>query len=430
MSVEIRVPAMGESIIEATISRWSKKAGDTVVAGDVLVELETDKINQELVSEHNGTLEKILHQEGDTVTVNEVLALLNESADVTSAVAKAEVNSLPAVENVVSPHGASAVVSQSSAAHSGNALENGKAKSSATPVAQKMAAENKLDLSRIPGSGSGGKVTKEDVESFSRQPAMSANVPPKSVDPPAAATVPPRVSPVGTRSEERRRMTRRRLTIAARLVEAQRTAAMLTTFNEADMTAVMDIRKRRKDSFKERNGVNLGFMSFFTKAAIGALKAYPLLNAEIQGEEIVVKNYYDIGIAVGAEEGLVVPVLRDADQKSFAEIEREIVSLAGKARENRLALADIQGGTFTITNGGVFGSLMSTPILNTPQVGILGLHKIQERPVVVDSQIVIRSMMYLALSYDHRIVDGSEAVKFLVKLKELIEDPMSLLFEL
>ncbi len=430
MSVEIRVPAMGESIIEATISRWFKKAGDAVSAGDVLVELETDKINQELVSEHNGTIEKILHNEGDTVTVNEVIALINESASPQAG------KSLDAghaeTSNTNTPAEQPAVPVSAAVAHDGNAIENGKSKSSATPLAQKIAAENKLDLAKITGSGVGGKVTKEDVETFARKPDTLAPVPISAAvlqapSTPVASVTKPQSA--GPRSEERRRMSRRRQTIAARLVEAQRTAAMLTTFNEADMSVVMDIRKRRKDSFKERNGVNLGFMSFFTKAAIGALKAFPLLNAEIQGDEIVVKHYYDIGIAVGAEEGLVVPVLRDADQKSFEEIEREIVSLATKARENKLALADLQGGTFTITNGGVFGSLMSTPILNTPQVGILGLHKIQERPVVIDGQIVIRPMMYLALSYDHRIVDGSEAVKFLVKLKELIEDPMSLILE-
>ncbi len=224
-------------------------------------------------------------------------------------------------------------------------------------------------------------------------------------------------------------MSRRRQTIARRLVEAQQTAAMLTTFNEVDMTAVMELRKRRRDAFKERHGVNLGFMSFFTKAVVGALKAFPMLNAEIQGDEIVVKHHYDIGIAVGAEEGLVVPVLRDADAKSFAQIEREIGELAGRARTGTLTIAELQGGTFTITNGGIFGSLMSTPILNAPQVGILGMHKIQERPVAVDGQVVIRPMMYLALSYDHRIVDGADAVSFLVRIKELIEDPTSLLLE-
>lgn len=224
-------------------------------------------------------------------------------------------------------------------------------------------------------------------------------------------------------------MSRRRQTIARRLVEAQQTAAMLTTFNEIDMSAVMEIRKRRKDTFKERHGVGLGFMSFFTRAAIGALKAFPLLNAEIQGDEIVVKHYYDIGIAVGAEEGLVVPVLRDADRKGFAQIEREIADLAKRARDGSLSIADLQGGTFTLTNGGIFGSLMSTPILNTPQVGILGMHKIQERPVVLDGQVVVRPMMYVALSYDHRIVDGSEAVRFLVRVKELVEDPETLLLE-
>jgi len=240
-------------------------------------------------------------------------------------------------------------------------------------------------------------------------------------------------APVATtapgRPEERVRLSRRRQTIATRLVEAQHTAAMLTTFNEVDLTNVMEIRKRRKDSFKEKNGVNLGFMSFFTKASLGALKAFPHLNAEIQGDEMIVKKYYDIGVAVSTEEGLVVPVLRDADRKSFAGIEKGIVELATKAREGKLAIADLQGGTFTITNGGVFGSLLSTPILNAPQVGILGMHKIQERPIAVNGEVVIRPMMYLALSYDHRIVDGSEAVRFLVKVKELLEDPESLLLE-
>ncbi|NTW03953.1 MAG: dihydrolipoyllysine-residue succinyltransferase, partial [Oscillochloris sp.] len=229
--------------------------------------------------------------------------------------------------------------------------------------------------------------------------------------------------------EERQRLSRRRLTIARRLVEAQQTAAMLTTFNEVDMSAVMDLRKRRKDSFKERNGISLGFMSFFTRATIGALKAYPIINAEIQGDEVVVKGYYDIGIAVGADEGLVVPVVRDADRKGFAALEREIGELAKKAREGTLSLAELQGGTFTITNGGVYGSLMSTPILNAPQVGILGMHKIEERPIVVSGQIVIRPMMYLAFSYDHRLIDGNTAVRFLVRIKELIEDPEALLLE-
>ncbi|MBA3643499.1 MAG: 2-oxoglutarate dehydrogenase complex dihydrolipoyllysine-residue succinyltransferase, partial [Chloroflexia bacterium] len=289
----------------------------------------------------------------------------------------------------------------------------------------------------------GGRVTREDVMAVAaRQSGGAAATPVADQAPPAAAPAPPPApakaaqapptttppSPADGR-EERVRLSRRRQTIAHRLVEAQQTAAMLTTFNEADMSAVMELRARRKEAFKERHGVGLGFMSFFTKAAVGALKAFPRVNAEIQGDELVLKKFYDIGIAVGVEEGLVVPVVRDADRKSFAEIEREIGELAVRARDNKLSLAELQGGTFTITNGGIFGSMMSTPILNAPQVGILGMHAIQQRPVARDGEVVIRPMMYLALSYDHRIVDGSEAVQFLVRIKELIEDPETLLLE-
>jgi 2-oxoglutarate dehydrogenase E2 component (dihydrolipoamide succinyltransferase) len=297
-------------------------------------------------------------------------------------------------------------------------------------VAQRIAAERGIDLREVAGSGPGGRVTKEDVVA-QRGPAAAPAAPPAPA--PRAPEIPPPAPPTLVLAEERReervRMSRRRQTIAQRLVEAQRTAAMLTTFNEIDMSAVLEIRKRRRDAFKERYGVSLGFMSFFTKATIGALKAFPLLNAEIQGNEIVIKHYYDIGIAVATDEGLVVPVVRDADRKSFAQIEREIADLATRAREGRLTLPELQGGTFTITNGGVFGSLMSTPILNAPQVGILGMHKIEERPIALNGQVVIRPMMYVALSYDHRIVDGSEAVRFLVRVKELIEDPEALLLE-
>jgi 2-oxoglutarate dehydrogenase E2 component (dihydrolipoamide succinyltransferase) len=304
----------------------------------------------------------------------------------------------------------------------------------ATPVAQRVAAEHAVSLSGVPGSGVGGRVTKDDVlKAVSVPPPAPAPAAPTPPAPPPPAPRPPPPAPApassSARAEERQKLTRRRLTIARRLVEAQQTAAMLTTFNEVDMSAVMDLRKRRKDSFKERNGVNLGFMSFFTRAVVGALKAFPMVNAEIQGDEVVLKGYYDIGIAVGVDEGLVVPVLRDADRKSFAALEREIAELAKKAREGTLGLTELQGGTFTITNGGVYGSLMSTPILNTPQVGILGMHKIEERPVVVGGQIVIRPMMYLALSYDHRLIDGGTSVRFLVRVKELLEDPESLLLE-
>jgi 2-oxoglutarate dehydrogenase E2 component (dihydrolipoamide succinyltransferase) len=282
-----------------------------------------------------------------------------------------------------------------------------------------MAEEHGLDLSRIEGTGTGGRVTREDVER-QLQPA------PARAEPPPAPPLPPSD---GQRRETRIRMSRRRQTIASRLLEAQRTAAMLTTFNEADMSAIMAIRARRREAFQKRHGIGLGFMSFFTRAVIGALREFPNVNAEIRGDEIIQKQYYDIGIAVGAEGGLVVPVVRDADRKSFAELEREIAELAEKARTNALTLDDLRGGTFTITNGGVYGSLLSTPILSPPQVGILGMHRIQQRPVAVEGQVVIRPMMYLALTYDHRIVDGREAVQFLVRVKELVEDPTELLLE-
>jgi 2-oxoglutarate dehydrogenase E2 component (dihydrolipoamide succinyltransferase) len=295
-----------------------------------------------------------------------------------------------------------------------------------SPEARRLAEEHNVDLSKVTGTGPVGRIMAADVEQALAQPTAP---PPATPAPTPAAQPPARPASPSPAREERARMSRRRQVIAQRLVEAQRTAAMLTTFNEVDMTAVMALRTKRRDAFKERHGVSLGFMSFFTRAAVGALKAFPRLNAEIQGDEIVLKHYYDIGIAVSAEEGLVVPVVRDADRKSFAEIEREIAQLADRARKNTLTLDDLRGGTFTITNGGVFGSLLSTPILNPPQVGILGMHKIEPRPVVVDGQIVVRPMMYLALSYDHRIVDGREAVQFLVRVKELVEDPESLLLE-
>jgi 2-oxoglutarate dehydrogenase E2 component (dihydrolipoamide succinyltransferase) len=289
-----------------------------------------------------------------------------------------------------------------------------------------MASANNVNLSDVQGTLPGGRIGKDDV-ARAAQPAAPVQKPVPAPTPAGVAAAPPTAA--GGRPEERLKMSRRRQTIAHRLVEAQHTAAMLTTFNEIDMTAVMEVRKRRKESFEKRFGIGLGFTSFFTKAAIGALKAFPYVNGEIQGDEIVLKKYYDIGIAVSAEEGLVVPVIRDADRLSFAAIEKQVKELATKARENKLALSDLQGGTFTITNGGIFGSLMSTPILNAPQVGILGLHGIKERPVVVNGEIVIRPMMYVALSYDHRIIDGSTAVRFLVTIKDLIEDPETLLLE-
>jgi 2-oxoglutarate dehydrogenase E2 component (dihydrolipoamide succinyltransferase) len=419
MSVEIKVPTLGESIVEATVGKWMKQEGETVAVGEPLVELETDKVNMEVAATGAGVLQSIVKREGETVGIGEILALLGGDG-----VAASPAPATPAPAPV-----APAVESEEEEAAGGEAGR-------ATPLARRIAAEHGLDINQISGTGPGGRVTRDDVNGHLAQankaPAPAPAAAPAAPTPaPAVAAAPPApaASTAAGRPEERVRMSRRRQTIARRLVEAQQTAAMLTTFNEIDMTAIMEVRKRRRDAFKERNGIGLGFMSFFTKAVVGALKAFPRLNAEIQGDEMVLKGYYDIGIAVGADEGLVVPVVRDADRLSFAAIERQIAGLADKARKNTLSLAELQGGTFTITNGGIFGSLLSTPILNTPQVGILGMHSIQQRPVAVDGQVVIRPMMYVALSYDHRIVDGSEAVRFLVRVKELAEDPESLLLE-
>ncbi len=422
MSIEIRVPTLGESIVEATVGKWLKQVGDTVAAGEMLVDLETDKVNVEVAAEQGGVLEQIVKSEGQNVGVGEVIGMIGAGAP---AAASAPQNGAPV-----------ASVPRQDAPAPAPPAQSDQHAPPISPVARKIAAEQGLDVRAVAGSGPGGRVTKDDVASLGDrgqatedrgQSAVAEPAQPPAPNPqfPTPSSQPPAPNP----REERIRMSRRRQTIAQRLVEAQRTAAMLTTFNEIDMSAVMDVRKRRKDSFKERHGIGLGFMSFFTKATVGALKAFPRLNAEIQGDELILKHYYDIGIAVGAEEGLVVPVLRDADRKSFAQVEQEIADLAKRARENKLTLTELQGGTFTITNGGIFGSLMSTPILNTPQVGILGMHKIEDRPIALAGQVVIRPMMYVALSYDHRIVDGNEAVRFLVRIKELVEDPEALLLE-
>ena len=409
MPLEIRVPTLGESIVDAVIVKWLKQPGDQVSRNEPLVELETDKVNVEVPAEQAGVLQAIERQEGDTVEVGELLGTLTEG-EAAAAPAATEEKPAAAPEPVAATAAAAPVADAQRA----------------NPAARKLASERAVDLSTISGTGPGGRIRPQDVPAAqqSAQPAAATQAP--ATNGAAAASQPPAQA---DDREERVRMSRRRQTIARRLVEAQQTAAMLTTFNEVDMTAIMELRKRRRDAFKERHGVNLGFMSFFTKASIGALKAFPQVNAEIQGDEIVYKQYYDVGIAVGVEDGLVVPVIRDADRKSFATIESEIVELATKAREGKLTIPELTGGTFTITNGGIFGSLLSTPILNTPQVGILGMHTIQQRPVAIDGEVVIRPMMYLALSYDHRIVDGREAVQFLVRIKELVEDPESLLLE-
>jgi 2-oxoglutarate dehydrogenase E2 component (dihydrolipoamide succinyltransferase) len=416
MPAKIVVPELGESVIEATVARWLKREGDYVATGEAVVELETEKVNLEVGADRAGILARIERREGEDVQVGEVLGEIEETEapprEKTPAVA----------EKTKMPEAAQAreeTLQAEEKRSEGAEPVPKEAQKRATPVARRLAEEQEVDLASVPSTRPGGRVTKEDVRDFAERQKAQQAIPPT---PPAA--------PVDHRGrEERMRMSRRRRTIARRLVEAQQTSAMLTTFNELDMSAVMDLRRRRKSSFQERHGVNLGIVSFFVKASIGALKAFPELNAEIQGDEIVLKHYYDIGVAIGAEEGLVVPVLRDADRLSFADIEQAIKTFAQKAEEGTLSLEDLRGGTFTITNGGVFGSLLSTPILNPPQVGILGLHKIEDRPVAVDGQVVIRPMMYVALSYDHRIIDGREAVQFLVRVKELIEDPETLLLE-
>ena len=411
MAMKIVVPELGESVIEATVGRWLKREGDRVAVGEAMVELETEKVNLEVGAERAGVLARIERKEGENVKIGDVLGVIEEVAGGVEAV--------PAT-----PQAAAVAVEE---------------RAKATPVAKHLASKYGVDLAQVPGSGPGGRVTKEDVQSYLENQKVERELKTTPSAERKAAPAPPveregapvpLAPPVDRlRREERVRMSRRRQTIARRLVEVQQTAAMLTTFNEIDMSTVMDMRKRRRDSFKERHGIDLGIMSFFVKATMGALKAFPRLNAEIEGDEMVLKYYYDIGIAIGATEGLVVPVLRDADRMSFAEIEKAIKEYVQKADDGTLALEDLRGGTFTITNGGVYGSLLSTPILNPPQVGILGMHKIEERPTVLNGTVVIRPMMYVALTYDHRIVDGREAVQFLIKVKELIENPAALLLE-
>lgn len=417
MSVNIVVPEMGESVVDARIAKWLKKEGEAVLVGEPLVELETDKVDVEVNASQNGVLTSIAYREGADVKIGDVLGTITAGAAAPAPAATAPVPASASVAPAVA----------------------------ATPSARKAAREQDVELSSVKPEGP--RVTKADVERSTRadpEPpatkpaaggpfkALSDAVRASNAKPAAPA---PEVRPVtaapssSDRTEERVRMSKRRATIARRLVEAQQTAAMLTTFNDVDMSAVMALRERHKDTFKAKFGTGLGIASFFVKAATAALREFPRLNAEIQGDEMVLKHYYDIGVAVGAAEGLVVPVLRDADRLSFAGIESGIREFATKAKNGTLTLEDLRGGTFSITNGGVFGSMMSTPILNPPQVGILGLHAINDRPVAVKGQVVIRPMMYVALTYDHRIVDGSEAVRFLVRIKELVEDPAALLIE-
>ena len=411
MATEIRVPTLGESVSEATVGTWFKKVGDAIKADEPLLELETDKVTIEVPAPAAGTLSEIVAQAGETVGLGALLGQISAGNAAAAAPAQTAAPAAPAPA-AAAPVAAPAVSAPASTMP-------------AAPAAAKLLAENNLSADQVEGSGKRGQVLKGDAIAAV---AKAASAPAAAPAAPVAARAPTAVEDAGR--EERVKMTRLRQTIARRLKDAQNTAAMLTTYNEVDMKAVMDLRNKYKDIFEKKHGVKLGFMGFFTKAVTHALKELPAVNAEIDGTDIIYKNYCHIGMAVGTDKGLVVPVIRDADQMSIAEVEKELGRLAKAARDGTLSMADMQGGTFTITNGGVYGSLMSSPILNAPQSGILGMHKIQERPVAIGGQVVIRPMMYLALSYDHRMVDGKEAVTFLVRVKESLEDPERLVLDL
>ncbi|KJW03528.1 dihydrolipoyllysine-residue succinyltransferase [Rickettsia endosymbiont of Ixodes pacificus] len=401
MSVKIIVPSLGESVTEATIAKWYKKKGDSVKTDELLLEIETEKVTLEVNAPCNGTIGKISKTDGANVAVGEEIGEINEGAAANTAgtnneSAKAQAVTQPTSEKPVEKP-----------AVANNTL---------APSVQKLVTENKLDPNNIKGTGRDGRITKGDVL--------------ETINTPPTATSAPAISKSNEERVQRVRMSRLRKTIAQRLKDSQNTAAILTTFNEIDMSKVIALRNQYKEEFEKKHSVKLGFMSFFVKATIEALKLIPSVNAEIDGDDLVYKNYYDIGVAVGTEQGLVVPVVRDADKMGFAEVEKAIEILAKKAREGKLSMADLSGGTFSISNGGVYGSLLSTPIINPPQSGILGLHKTEERAVVIDGKIEIRPMMYIALSYDHRIIDGKEGVSFLVKIKQLIENPEKLLLNL
>jgi 2-oxoglutarate dehydrogenase E2 component (dihydrolipoamide succinyltransferase) len=429
MATEIRVPTLGESVTEAIVGKWFKSAGDAVAVDEPLVELETDKVTVEVPSPVAGVLGEIKATEGTTVAVGAVLGAISNGAAAGTAKAKAPAAPPPAAKPAAAPKAASATP------------KKGKGEMPPSPAARKKLAEAGLDAGAVKGSGRRGQVLKQDVEAAEEleeevEEVAAASAPAPQI-PPAMAPMPvpahslrlPSAANDAAR-EERVRMTKLRQTIAQRLKDAQNTAAMLTTFNDVDMSAVMKLRSEYKELFEKRHGIKLGFMGFFVKACLQALKEIPAVNAEIDGDEIIYKNYYHIGVAVGTERGLVVPVIREADRMSLSEIEAHITDFGRRARDGKLGIEEMQGGTFTITNGGVYGSLMSTPILNAPQSGILGMHRIEERAVVRDGQVVARPMMYLALSYDHRLVDGKEAVAFLVRVKECLEEPQRFILEL
>jgi 2-oxoglutarate dehydrogenase E2 component (dihydrolipoamide succinyltransferase) len=410
MALEIKVPALGESVTEATVAKWFKNVGDAVAADEPLVELETDKVTVEVNAPASGTLQQITADSGATVSVGATLGSLQEGAGPAKGAKPAAAPAKPAAAPAPAAKPAAALAPAAAAAP---AKDPG-------PAARKLLAENKIDTAAIPATGKDGRVTKGDVL------AALAKAPSPAAPAPAAPHTP---RELGAR-EERVKMTRLRKRIAERLKQAQNTAAMLTTFNEVDMSAVMALREKYKESFEKKHGVKLGFMAFFVKACLVALKELPAVNAEIDGDDIIYKNHYDIGVAVGTPQGLVVPVVRDADAMNLAQIEKTIGELGKKARDGKLAIEDLMGGTFTISNGGVYGSLMSTPILNPPQSAILGMHKIQPRPMAIGDKVEVRPMMYLALSYDHRIIDGREAVTFLVRVKEGLEDPARIVLDL
>jgi len=426
MTIEVKVPQLPESVSEATVVSWHKAPGDAVKRDENLVDLETEKVVLEVPAPKDGVLTEILKNDGDTVEADEVLGIVDPDATAKGGEEKAEEEEKPAAEES-EPKEEKEEKAESKPAAGQEAEPSGDAGAQTSPAVRKLLDEHDLDVSQIKGSGKGGRVLKEDVLKHldEKETAEAAKPQPAPAEPgkrPAPAS--------GERNERREQMSRLRATVATRLKDAQNTAAMLTTFNDVNLQAVMDLRQKYKESFEERHGVRLGMMSFFTKAAVEGLKRYPVVNAYVEGNEIVYHDYQDVGIAVASPRGLVVPVIRDAGGKSMAGIELEINELGKKARDGKLTMEDLTGGTFTITNGGVFGSMLSTPILNPPQSAILGMHRIEKRPVAENGEVVIRPMMYLAVTYDHRIIDGSDAVRFLVTVKEMLEDPARLLLEI